>query len=63
MQTGLQLLVANTGAVTGVNFTGLPIRGPEVALAAIFSVLPILLVFAFAQRHLVAGQTAAADKG
>ena len=63
MQTGLQLLVANTGAVTGVNFTGLPIKGPEVALAAILSVLPILLIFAFAQRHLVAGQTAAAEKG
>ena len=63
MQTGLQLLVANTGAVSGANFTGLPIRAPEVALAALFSVLPILLVFAFAQRHLVAGQTAAAEKG
>jgi multiple sugar transport system permease protein len=63
MQTGLQLLVANTGAVTGVNFTGLPIKAPEVALAAIVSVLPILLIFAFAQRHLVAGQTAAAEKG
>lgn len=63
MQTGLQLLVANTGAVTGANFTGLPIKGPEVALASIFSVLPILLIFAFAQRHLVAGQTAGAEKG
>jgi multiple sugar transport system permease protein len=63
MQTGLQLLVANTGAVTGVNFTGLPIKGPEVALAAIVSVLPILLIFAFAQRHLVAGQTAGSEKG
>lgn len=63
MQTGLQLLVANTGAVTGVNFTGLPIKAPEVALAALVSVLPILLIFAFAQRHLVAGQTAAAEKG
>jgi multiple sugar transport system permease protein len=63
MQTGLQLLVANTGAVTGANFTGLPIKGPEVALAAIVSVLPILLIFAFAQRHLVAGQTTAAEKG
>jgi len=63
MQTGLQLLVANTGAVTGINFTGLPIKGPEVALAAVLSILPILLIFAFAQRHLVAGQTAAAEKG
>jgi multiple sugar transport system permease protein len=63
MQTGLQLLVANTGAVTGANFTGLPIKAPEVALAAIFSILPILLIFAFAQRHLVAGQTVAAEKG
>jgi multiple sugar transport system permease protein len=63
MQTGLQLLVANTGAVTGANFTGLPIKAPEVALASIFSILPILLIFAFAQRYLVAGQTAAAEKG
>jgi multiple sugar transport system permease protein len=63
MQTGLQLLVANTGAVTGANFTGLPIKAPEVALAALFSVSPILLIFALAQRYLVAGQTAAAEKG
>ncbi|GAA2940313.1 carbohydrate ABC transporter permease [Microbacterium luteolum] len=63
LQTGLQLLMRNTNALGGANFTGIPIREPEIALAAIVSVSPILLIFLFAQRHLVAGQTAGAEKG
>jgi multiple sugar transport system permease protein len=63
LQTGLQLLVRNTNALGGANFTGIPISEPEVALAAVISVAPILFIFLFAQRHLVAGQTAGAEKG
>lgn len=63
LQTGLQLLMRNTNALGGANFTGIPIREPEIALAAIISVSPILLIFLFAQRYLVAGQTAGAEKG
>lgn len=63
LQTGLQLLVRNTNALGGANFTGIPIHEPEVALAAVISIAPILLIFLFAQRFLVAGQTAGAEKG
>lgn len=63
LQTGLQLLMRNTNALGGANFTGNPINEPEVAMAAIISVAPILLIFLFAQRYLVAGQTVGAEKG
>ena len=63
LQTGLQILVSSTGAIGGGNQSNIPIHAPEVALAAIVSILPILLVFLFAQRYLVAGQTAGAEKG
>lgn len=62
LQTGLNLLIRNTGALMGANFSKLPIDQPELALAAIVSVLPILTIFIFAQRYLVAGQTAGAIK-
>lgn len=62
VQTGLQLLVRNTNALGGANFTGIPVREPEVALAALLSISPILLIFLFAQRFLVAGQKAGAEK-
>jgi len=62
VQTGLQLLVRNTNALGGANFTGIPVREPEVALAALLSISPILLIFIFAQRFLVAGQKAGAEK-
>lgn len=63
LQVGLSILVVDTGALTGINFGVNDIHAPEIALASIVSVLPILLIFIFAQRHLVAGQTAAAEKG
>lgn len=63
LQTGLQILVSSTGAISGGNLSNIPIRAPEVALAAIVSILPILMVFLFAQKYLVAGQTAGAEKG
>lgn len=63
LQTGLQFLISGSGALGGGNTSNIPIHPPEVALAALISVLPILLVFLFAQKHLVAGQTAGAEKG
>jgi multiple sugar transport system permease protein len=63
LQTGLENLIVATGGIAGINRTNIPIHDPEVALAAIASVLPILLIFVFAQRFLVAGQVQAAEKG
>lgn len=63
LQTGLQILVTSTGAINGGNLSNIPIRAPEVALAALLAILPILLVFLFAQRYLAAGQSAGAEKG
>ena len=63
LQTGLQLLASGTGAIRGNVVTHSDIHAPEVALAALVSVLPILLAFLFAQRYLVAGQVAGAEKG
>lgn len=63
VQTGLQLLVRNTNALGGANFTDQPINQPEVALAAIISISPVMFIFLFAQRFLVAGQKAGAEKG
>lgn len=63
LQLGLQLLVSSTGAIGGGGQSNIPIHAPEVALAAIVSIFPILLVFLFAQRYLVAGQLAGAEKG
>ena len=63
LQLGVQILVTSTGAIGGGNQSIIPVQAPELALAAIVSVLPILLVFLFAQRYLVAGQMAGAEKG
>lgn len=63
LQTGLQILVSATGALSGGNLSSIQLQAGGVALAAIISILPILLVFVFAQRYLAAGQAAGAEKG
>lgn len=63
LQTGLAFMVTDTGALTGINFGVNNVKAPEIALASIVSVLPILVIFIFAQKYLVAGQTTAAEKG
>ncbi|MDR1432451.1 MAG: carbohydrate ABC transporter permease [Propionibacteriaceae bacterium] len=63
LQTGLQLLVASTSAVSGGNQSTLPIHAPEVALASVISITPIVLMFLFAQKQLIAGQAQGAVKG
>jgi multiple sugar transport system permease protein len=63
LQTGLEALISATGALGGGNLSNIDIHAPEVALATIISILPILLVFLFAQKYLAAGQAAGAEKG
>jgi multiple sugar transport system permease protein len=63
LQLGVQILVSTTGAIGGGNQSIIPVQAPELALAAIVSVLPILAVFLFAQRYLIAGNMAGSEKG
>jgi multiple sugar transport system permease protein len=63
LQTGLEALVSATGALGGGNLSNIAIHAPEVAFATLLSILPILLVFLFAQKYLAAGQAAGAEKG
>jgi len=61
---GLNDLLEGTPALNpALGGTDVPIHRPEVALAGLITALPILLVFAFSQRFLVAGMTAGASKG
>ncbi len=63
LQTGLEALVSATGALGGGNLSNIDIHAPEVAFATLISILPILMVFLFAQKYLAAGQAAGAEKG
>ncbi|HZG92028.1 MAG TPA: carbohydrate ABC transporter permease [Pseudonocardia sp.] len=64
LQLGLGSLISSTGAINASRgASNLPIHGPEVALAAVITAAPILLVFVFAQRYLVAGQVSGSVKG
>jgi multiple sugar transport system permease protein len=42
---------------------GLDITSPELALAVIIAILPVLVLFLFSQRALVSGMLAGATKG
>ena len=42
---------------------GLDITSPELALAIMISILPVLVLFLFSQRALVSGMLAGATKG
>jgi multiple sugar transport system permease protein len=64
LQIGLQTLLSSTPAVNPARGLGdLPIQAPEAALAALLTAAPVLIVFLFSQRFLVAGQLAGAEKG
>jgi multiple sugar transport system permease protein len=63
LQLGLQSLIGSTGAVNpSYGATTLPVYQPEAALAALVTVAPVLIIFAFGQRYLRAGQTNGAVK-
>jgi multiple sugar transport system permease protein len=64
VQVGLQYLLSSTPSFNPtVGGTQVPILRPELALATVVAVAPVLIVFLFAQRTLVTGMLAGATKG
>jgi multiple sugar transport system permease protein len=63
LPVGLAVLMANAPGLHPTIGTEIPIFGPEEALAGVIVVLPILLIFIFSQRYVIAGMIAGAEKG
>ena len=63
VQVGLAELISSTPIFNPTNVTTLTISLPQLALATVISVAPVLIVFLFSQRFLVTGLTAGATKG
>ena len=62
IQVGLTSLLASTPAFNPSSAGAQSVQLPTLALATVISVLPVLVVFLFAQRFLVAGMTAGGTK-
>ncbi|HEX5201446.1 carbohydrate ABC transporter permease [Paractinoplanes rhizophilus] len=62
IQVGLTSLLASTPAFNPSSAGMQSVQLPTLALATVISVLPVLIVFLFAQRFLVAGMTAGGTK-
>ncbi|WP_433796761.1 carbohydrate ABC transporter permease [Actinoplanes sp. CA-252034] len=62
IQVGLTSLLASTPAFNPSSAATQSVQLPTLALATVISVLPVLIVFLFAQRFLVAGLTAGGTK-
>lgn len=62
VQVGLTSLLASTPAFNPSSAGSESVQLPTLALATIVSVLPVLVVFLFSQRFLVAGMTAGGTK-
>jgi multiple sugar transport system permease protein len=62
VQVGLAELLSNTPTFNPTNVASLTISLPQLALATIISVAPVVVVFLFSQRFLVTGLTAGATK-
>jgi multiple sugar transport system permease protein len=62
IQVGLNQLLSSTPSFNPVAGAGLDITVPELALAIIVAVLPVLVLFLFSQRTLVSGMLAGATK-
>ncbi|HTI22642.1 MAG TPA: carbohydrate ABC transporter permease [Kutzneria sp.] len=62
VQVGLTSLLASTPAFNPSSAGTQSVQLPTLALATVVSVLPVLIVFVFAQRFLVAGMTAGGTK-
>jgi multiple sugar transport system permease protein len=56
-------LLSSTPSFNPVAGKGLDITSPELALAIIIAILPVLVLFLFSQRALVSGMLAGATKG
>lgn len=63
LPVGLTALVSGSGALSNLPSNDVPIRKPEVVLAAILVVLPVLLIFIVAQRFVRSGMLSGAEKG
>ena len=63
IQVGLNQLLSSTPSFNPVAGKGLDITSPELALAIIISILPVLVLFLFSQRALVSGMLAGSTKG
>jgi len=62
IQVGLNQLLSSTPSFNPVAGAGLNITSPELALAIVVAVLPVLVLFLFSQRTLVSGMLAGATK-
>jgi multiple sugar transport system permease protein len=62
LQVGLNQLLSSTPAFNPVAGAGLNITSPELALAIVIAILPVLVVFLFSQRALVSGMLAGSTK-
>jgi multiple sugar transport system permease protein len=62
IQVGLTSLLASTPAFNPSSAGTQSVQLPTLALATVISVLPVLVVFLFSQRFLVAGMTAGSTK-
>jgi len=63
LQVGLNQLLSSTPSFNPVAGAGLNITSPELALAIIVAILPVLVLFLFSQKALVSGMLAGATKG
>ncbi|WP_406463459.1 carbohydrate ABC transporter permease [Streptomyces sp. NBC_01622] len=62
VQVGLNQLLTSTPSFNPVAGAGLDITIPELALAIIIAILPVLVLFVFSQRTLVSGMLAGSSK-
>jgi multiple sugar transport system permease protein len=62
VQVGLNQLLSSTPSFNPVAGAGLNITTPELALAIVIAILPVLVLFLFSQKALVSGMLAGATK-
>ncbi len=62
VQVGLENLLSSTPSFNPAAGAGLDITRPELALAMLIAIAPVLIVFLFSQRALVSGMLAGATK-
>ncbi len=63
LPVGLATLIAGSPGVHPAFASEIPIFGPEEALAGVIVVLPILIIFLFSQRYVIAGMFGGSVKG
>jgi multiple sugar transport system permease protein len=63
LPVGLATLISSSPGVHPAFGTEIPIFGPEEALAGAIAVLPILIIFLFSQRYVIAGMFGGSLKG